>query len=167
VQTQRIGGAGGHPGAPLGAAQIARGAGIKRCAIGVAPPRPPRLAFRHQPGDLRPALEGRIDETARCERRDRPAIRVEVLGLAAHRLLPGKPEPREVLVDRGFEFRPAARRIDVLDPQQQAAAGRARHVEIDQGGERMSEMEIAVRARRETKDGHGHCGHCAVMIAGL
>ena len=55
-----------------------------------------------------------------------------MLALAAHRLLPRDAKPSEVLVDRSFVFGTAANGIDILDAQQQAAAHRPRHVEIDQ-----------------------------------
>src|ERR1041384_8526146 len=70
--------------------------------------------------------------------------------------LPGDSEPGKVLVDRLFKFRPAARRIDVFDAQQEAPAERARHLEIDQRGERMTEMQVAVRAGRKSENGLLH-----------
>ena len=76
-----------------------------------------------------------------------------MLGLPPHRLLPGDAEPGEVLVDRRLVFRPAARRVDVLDAQQQPPAGGARHLDIEQRRQRMAEMQIAVRARREAENG--------------
>jgi hypothetical protein len=75
-----------------------------------------------------------------------------MLALPPHRLLPGNAEPLQILVDRRFVFRPRARRVDVLDAQQQPAAGLARHVVIEQGRIGMAEMQIAVRARREAED---------------
>ena len=92
----------------------------------------------------------------RVELAPAPRVVVEMLALAPHRLFPGDAEPRQVLVDRLLVFRPAARGVDILDAQQEPAAGRARHVEIEQRGERMAEMQIAVRARREAEDGTGH-----------
>src|SRR4029077_21241813 len=53
---------------------------------------------------------------------------------------------------------PAAGRVDVLDTQQEPAAGRARHLELDERGERMGEMQIRVRARRVAADGTIHAG---------
>ena len=58
-------------------------------------------------------------------------------------------------------LRPTARGVDVLDAQQEPPAGRARQVEIAQCGERMSEMQIAVRTRRETEHGRGHAHRTA------
>ena len=109
----------------------------------------PGVALRHQARDLGAALEARIDEV--LELRERVPIGREMLGLAPHRLLPRDAEPGEVLVDRLLEFGTAARRVDVLDAQQEAAGQRARHLEVGQRRERMPEMQVAVRARRETE----------------
>ena len=49
------------------------------------------------------------------------AILAEMLRLPPHRLLPGKAEPGEILVDAGLELRPASGQVDVLDAQQEAA----------------------------------------------
>ena len=105
------------------------------------------------PRDLGAALEARIDRALRLQLRQRRAVCVEMLGLAPHRLFPRDAEPGEVLVDRRLEFRPAARRVDVLDAQQEAPAGRARHLEIDQRRKRVAEMQIAVRAGAKRKTG--------------
>src|SRR5262245_64605653 len=104
------------------------------------------LALGDEARDLAAALEARIEES--IEPREHRAIVVEMRALATHRLLPGDAEPRQVFIDRGFVLRPAARRVDVLDAQQEPAAGRARPLEIDERGERMADMQIAVRARR-------------------
>src|SRR6266700_8208324 len=70
--------------------------------------------------DLGPALEARIDETLNLKPRQRRPIVLEMLALAAHRLLPRDAEPSEILVDRGLIFGTAAGVVDVLDAQQQA-----------------------------------------------
>src|SRR5216683_674953 len=76
-----------------------------------------------------------------------------MLGLPAHRLLPLQIEPGEVLIDRGLVFRPAARGVDVLDPQQQSAGRYPCPVGVEQRRQRMAEMQIAVRRRREAENG--------------
>src|SRR5215831_547425 len=78
---------------------------------------------------------------------------VVVLGLAAHRLLPGNAEPREVLIDRRLVFRPAARLVDILDAQQQPSVRGLRHAGVDERRQRMAEMQIAVGRRREAENG--------------
>src|SRR6187431_2274814 len=99
--------------------------------------------------DVGAALEAWIDEPLRLKSCQRIAIGVEILGLAPYRLLPGNPEPVEVLVDRLLELRAAARGVDILHAQQEPSADVARHLEIDQRRERVTEMQIAVRARRK------------------
>ena len=79
-----------------------------------------------------------------------------MLGLPPHRRLPGNAEPGEIFVDRGLEFRPAARRVDILDAQQEPSAGSARQVEIQQRRIGVAEMKMAIRARREAENGWRH-----------
>ena len=55
-----------------------------------------------------------------------------------------------------FEFAAAARGVDILDAQQQAAAGFARQVKVQQRRIGMAQMKKAVRARRETENGWWH-----------
>src|SRR5882757_4538811 len=81
-----------------------------------------------------------------------------MLGLPPHRRFPANPEPGEILVDRGLEFRPAARRIDILDAQQEAATAAAREIEIQQRRAGVAEMEVAVRARCKSENGWRHDG---------
>ena len=81
-------------------------------------------------GNLGPALEGRIDQALIRKPLHRFAIQRKVLGLPPHRHFPFNAEPGEVLDYRGLEFRPAARGVDVLDPQQQPSAGPPRQIEI-------------------------------------
>src|SRR5712691_1414673 len=129
---------------------------IERRAVGIAQPWRSSLAFGYESRDFHPALEARIDQALRLEPLERPAIGFEMLRLAPHVGFPSHAEPGEILVDRRFEPWPAARPVDVLDAQQQPPAGRARHVKIEQRRERMPEMEIAVRARREAEGGRRH-----------
>src|SRR5438874_5489817 len=79
-----------------------------------------------------------------------------MLRLPTHRRLPGNAEPGEVFIDRSLIFRPAARRVDILDAQQESSAPLACQVEIDQRRTGMAEMEIAVRARRKSENGWRH-----------
>ena len=71
---------------------------------------------------------------------------------------PGHAEPAEILENGRLELRPAARRVDVFDAQQQPPARRARHVLVEERRQCVTEMEIAVRARREAEDGLHHVG---------
>src|SRR5262249_9199422 len=97
-----------------------------------------------------------IDQALRFEPRQCRAVLFEMLALAAHRRLPYEAEPGEILEDRRLEFGAAARAVDILDAQQQAATRRPRHLEIGEGGQRVAEMQKAVRARCEAKDRRRH-----------
>ena len=55
-------------------------------------------------------------------------------------------------MDARLEFGRAARRVDVLDAQQQAPAGLRRHLRIQQRRIGMAEMQLAVGAWREAED---------------
>jgi len=79
-----------------------------------------------------------------------------MLQLPPHRGFPRDPEPGEVLINGGLEFRLAAGHVDVLDAQQQAAAGLTRQIGVQQRRKRVAEMEITVRARRKAEDGGRH-----------
>src|SRR5258706_10929648 len=117
-----------------------------------------RFPLGDQPRDLAAALEARIDEPERLKPRKRRAIFIKMRTLAPHRLLELDAKPRQILVDRLLVVRPAARLVDVLDPQKKPPARRPRQLGIEQRGERMPKMQIAVRARREAEDGCGHRG---------
>ena len=72
-----------------------------------------------------------------------------MLRLAPHGLLPAQPQPGEVLADSGLELRPAAPRVDILDPQQEAVARGSR----EQRAVGMAEMQAPGRAGGEAGDG--------------
>src|SRR6185436_17772000 len=93
-------------------------------------------------------------------------VSVEIFRLAPHRLFPTDAEPGEVLVDRLLELRPATRRVDILDAQQEPRAQRMRHLAIDQRGQRMPEMEVSVRAWRKTENGRLHGSSPAGLTRG-
>ncbi len=52
-------------------------------------------------------------------------------------------EPVEILEDRGLVFRPAANAIMILEPEQHAAAERARHAPRVDGVDDVTEVKIA------------------------
>jgi hypothetical protein len=69
----------------------------------------------------------------------------------------------EIVQDRRFEFRLAARAVDVLDAEQETAAHFTRNAMPEQGGVSMAEMENACRTGRESRnnlgsEGEGHGG---------
>src|SRR5262245_40403343 len=118
VEPERIGLAGRDPALALRAGMGVRSARIERRAIRIARPRPFRFALRDQGGNLGAAFEARIDEALSLEPRERRSIVIEMVALAAHRLLPGDAEPGEIFVDCGLVFGAAARAVDVLDAQE-------------------------------------------------
>ena len=142
-----------------------RGARIERRPVGIARPGRAGFALRNQTGDFRAALEARIDQAQACQSFDRLPIARKMLRLPPHRRFPGYPEPGEVFVDRRLEFRPAPGRVDVLDPQQEPAAGPARQIEIQQRRIGVTEMEVAVRAWCKSENGWRH--HAGPGISGL
>src|SRR3989442_7686430 len=93
----------------LGAREPFGTARIERRAVGIARPWRSSLASGYESRDFRPALEARIDQALRLEPLERRAIGFEMLRLAPHRSFPGHAEPGEILEDRRFELRPAAR----------------------------------------------------------
>src|ERR1700677_3094449 len=80
----------------------------------------------------------------------------KVLALPPNVLFPADAEPSKVRVDRCFVLRPAADGIDVFDAQEEASAAFPRQIMIEQRRKSMTQMQIAVRARRKTKDTRVH-----------
>ena len=153
VEPQRVRHSGGHAAGALGGGHCLRIAGIKRRAVGIARPRRLRLALRHHPRHFGSAFEARIDDPHRIQPGQRRAVVAIVLGLPPHRLLPHEAEPSQVFVDGALVFPATARLIDVLDAQQQPSARSLRHIGIEQGRQRVAEMQMAVGRRRETENG--------------
>ena len=143
-----------QPGAPAGRAQAMlprRDSAVpRRGRAAMASPRfpavPPGWQTRH-------GSQNWIDQAEPDQALDRPAVVDEMLRLPSHRGLPGNPEPAEVFIDRGLEFRLAAGRVDILDAQQKPAAGLTGQVEIQQGRIGVAQMKVTVRARRKAEDG--------------
>ena len=73
--------------------------------------------------DLAAAHEGGIDQFLADQPSEDILIFGEMLGLAAHGLLPLDAKPFQVAKDAGLEVGRAARRVDVFDAQQQPPAG--------------------------------------------
>src|SRR5262245_7433241 len=103
-----------------------------------------RLTLSDETRDLGATFEARKREVSRLKLRKRRAIVVEMLRLPAYRLLPRQAEPGEVFIDCSFEFRPASSRVDVLDAEEQPPSDRERHVGVEQCGQRVAEMQVAV-----------------------
>ena len=84
--------------------------------------------LRNVARDLGAAFEARIDQSLRLELCQRVAIGIEIVRLTPHRLFPADAEPSEIFIDRLLELGSAARRIDILDAQQEPPAEIARHI---------------------------------------
>src|SRR5262245_35558873 len=116
---------------------MAAGSRIKRS---VGPVRR-RSGRRNFCGNLLAAAEAGIDQTQSLEAAEGLLVKLEMLGLAAHRLLPGEPEPGQIFIDRPLEFRAAPALVDILDAEQKAASGLARRPISGEGGEGMAQMQ--------------------------
>jgi ribosomal protein S18 acetylase RimI-like enzyme len=106
-------------------------------------------------GDLSARAEAGIDEPLLFQPVECGAVGIGARGLAQDRFLPVQAEPAQILEDRSGKFLAAARRIDVLDAQQEPFARLVRR----DGGERMAEMQQACWTRREPRDNHGASLH--------
>src|SRR5262249_2411913 len=119
VEPQRVWLAALHAPPAFGLRKRTRIAGIERRAVRVARPRRMPLPLSDKACDLAAGLEAGIDKA--IEPRQCSAVVVEMRALAPHRLLPLDAEPRQVFIDRLLVFPTAARHVDVLDAQQEAA----------------------------------------------
>src|SRR6478609_8514320 len=100
----------------------------------------------HQASNFTAALEGRIHKSQAVEPGQCRTVVVEMAALTTDGLHPLQSQPRQILIDRFFVSWPAARRVDVLDAQQEATRRRPCHVKIDERRECVTEMQIAIRA---------------------
>src|SRR5690606_37862678 len=112
-----------------------------------------RLRVGNMRLNLAPAHEGRVDQTLIDKALQRRAIIVEMLRLLAHWLFPRKAEPGQVTIDAGFALRRAARRIDILDPQQKSRLLGLGHMVVEQGRIGMTQVKGPVGAWRKSKNG--------------
>ena len=71
-------------------------------------------------------------------------VLVEMLRLAPRFPVEGNAEPGQILENARLEGRGAAGDVDIFEPQQQPAALRIRRLPVEQGGERVAEMQPAV-----------------------
>ena len=84
------------------------------------------------------------------ERRSHLAVPLRPVALPHGPLVPGDPEPFQVLQDRVLPTRNVPRRIGVVDPKEHPLA----QVPIRDRAERVAEMERPRRTRREADSGH-------------
>jgi len=106
----------------------------------------------HAPlGDLAAGAEAGEDETARLEFRQGLCVVFQMFALAAPRSVEYDPEPGEIIDDRSFELGLAARRIGVLDAQQETAMQRFRPARVAKRGISVAEMQPAIGRRGEAE----------------
>ena len=91
--------------------------------------------------DLRTGAEAPVDDAQALKTRQRGAIVLQVLGLAQRWGVPVDPQPCKVVDQRLLELGAAARGVDVLDPQEESAAGAPREVMRRQGREGVAAMQ--------------------------
>jgi hypothetical protein len=126
--------------------------GIERRAVGVGRPVLKRdTACNDGVLDFLARCETGIDETHLAQVLQAPFIVGEMLGLAAYGFFPFEPEPGEILIYRLFVFGAATPLVDVLDPQQEAAADALCRLEGEKRGIGVTEMEPAVRTWGEAE----------------
>jgi hypothetical protein len=102
--------------------------------------------------DVRSRALAGIHKTAIAQLIQSPLIDVASFALPDERLVCGEPQPVEILKQRCFELRPAARSIVILNPQQHAATARARDAPDMDRVYDMPEVEITGRCRGESCD---------------
>jgi hypothetical protein len=100
--------------------------------------------------DIGTGAETGVEQVARAQPGERRFVDGEPGRLAQYRPVPAQPEPREILLDRRDEALAAARAVDILDTQQEAAARRPRVIVRLERGIGMAEVQPPGRARRET-----------------
>src|SRR6516225_1890235 len=108
--------------------------------------------------NLGPGGKAGIEQAHALEPLAGGAVSGEPPGLEDDGLLPGDAEPGEVGQDASNEPLARAAFIDVLDAQKKPAAGGARPLVGDERRERVTQVQLAIGARREAEDGFDHGG---------
>ena len=101
-------------------------------------------------GDFRAGAEAGIDQAVRLQVHQRLGIGAHAGGLAQGRLVPGKPQPFQVIENRLDELVAAAALVDVLDPQQEIVTA----LMGGDGGIGMAQMQKAGWTGCEPCDNH-------------
>ncbi|MCY1169494.1 hypothetical protein D9M73_95260 [compost metagenome] len=127
--------------------QRAAGAGID----GFRPMRC-RLARR----DFRARAEAGIEQPHRAQPRQGRSISLLPRRLEQHRPIPLQPQPGEVRQDRLDMFRPAARAVNILDPQQETPAAGARQIVRQHRRIGVPQMQPPCRTRRKARNHVAH-----------
>ena len=139
-----------------------------RHTVGVARPgRAVLLGFGDEGACRGAAREGRVDDSPVDQRVERRTVVVKMVGLPANRLLPIESQPGEIVAYGTFELGLAARRINVLDAQQKAAACICRHVMVEHGGIGVAQMQRAVGAWGKAENGLCHETRTVWIVANM
>ena len=120
--------------------------GIERRAIGIGRPAGGRSL------DLGAGGKAGIEQAHLLEPPGGARVGRHALRLEDDRLLPGDAEPGEVGEDAGDELRPRLRPVSMSSMRTRNRPPQARTLVADQRRERVAQMHLAVRARRETED---------------
>src|SRR6185295_10846616 len=129
-----------------GAACMAPQAWVEGRAIGIAGAR------ARGPCDLGAGGTARVEQSHGFEPLRGRRVGGHALGLPQYRLRPAEPEPAQVGKNGGDELGLGTPGIDVFDAQQEAAAERPGAPEAKQGGERVTEVQLAVGTGRKPED---------------
>lgn len=128
------------------------GRGIKRHTVGIARPVAPALfAIGDEGAYLAAAHEGGIDEFLADQAPEHRSIFCKMLGLAAHGPFPVEAQPFQIGDHARLELWRAARGVDILDAQQQAAATGICELLVEQRRIGVAQMQFAVGAGREAE----------------
>ena len=124
------------------------GAGIEDRAIGIA-----RRIVARRLLDI-PARAGAAErEPTSGKIIRRGPVACELRGLPENGLLPGQAQPCEIREAIRHERIGAARRVDILEPDQESSAFLRRHARIEQGRKGMPQMQVTVGAGGEPENG--------------
>jgi len=91
--------------------------------------------------NIRPGAETGIEQPHGPQLIERRLISVQPLRLEHHITVPRDAQPGQILDDPRHMLGPAARPVDILDPQAKRAPRRARHVQGQQCGPAMADMQ--------------------------
>ena len=103
-------------------------------------------------GDLGARAEAGIDQTIRLQPIERLLIKPRPLRLDDRFAIDRQSQPFQILENSGHIFRPAAARIEILDPDQEFPAARPGMGMADHRRKGMAEVQSPRGRRRETCD---------------
>ncbi len=105
-------------------------------------------------GDIGAGAETGIEQAVGAQPIQRGVVSRQPVRLEHDLAVPGQPQPVQVAQDRIDMFGPAARAVDILDPQQEASAARAREIMRTDRGKGVACVQPPGRAGGEAGDDH-------------